>query len=90
MGIEEVWASVQNILACKYIAPMGIEIVSVVVQIIPEGKNLPHRLQMRILVPLHGNETGWEVSADLYNIKIQRFKLTFHFQGFIVINPFCS
>ena len=47
-----------HILACKYISPTGIEIVSVVVQIIPTGKNLPHRLQMRIFVPLHGNETG--------------------------------
>ena len=46
MGIEEVWASAQNILACIYILPTGIEIVSVVVQIIPTGKNLPHRLQI--------------------------------------------
>ena len=29
MGIEDVWASVQNIFACKYIATMGIiEVVS--------------------------------------------------------------
>ena len=46
MGIEDIWASAQNILACKYIAPMGIEVVSVVVQIIPKGKDLPHMLQI--------------------------------------------
>ena len=46
MGIEDVWASVQNILACKYISPIGIEIVSVVVQIIPIGKHFPRRLQI--------------------------------------------
>ena len=32
--------------ACKYISPMGIEIVSVVVQIIPIGKTLLHSLQI--------------------------------------------
>ena len=46
MGIEDVRAGAQNILACNYISPMGIEIVSVVVQIIPAGKNLPYRLQI--------------------------------------------
>ena len=38
MGIEDVWVSVQNIFACKYILPTGIEFASVVVQIIPIGK----------------------------------------------------
>ena len=47
MGIEDVRASVQNIFACKYISPTGIEIVSLVVQIILVGKNLPHRLQIQ-------------------------------------------
>ena len=70
MGIEDVRARAQNIIACKYISPKGIEIVLVVVQIIPTGKNLPQRLQMRIFVSLHGNETGWQVSTDLYNIKM--------------------
>ena len=46
MVIEDVLATAQNILACKYISPMGIEIVSVVVQIIPTGKNMHHRLQI--------------------------------------------
>ena len=45
-GIKVVSVSVQNIIACKYIAPTGKEIVSVVVQIIPTGKNLPHMLQI--------------------------------------------
>ena len=40
MGIEDVWASVQNIFPCKYISPTGIEIVSDA-QIILAGKNLP-------------------------------------------------
>ena len=40
MGIEDISASAQNILASKYISPTCIEIVSVVVQIIPAGKNL--------------------------------------------------
>ena len=35
MGIKDVQMSVQNIFACKYISPTGIEIVSVVVQITP-------------------------------------------------------
>ena len=47
MGIEDVLASVQNIFPCKCISPTGIEIVSVVAQIIPAGKNLPHRLQIQ-------------------------------------------
>ena len=51
MGIEDVWASGQNIFACKYITPMGIEIVLAIVQIIPAGKNLPHRLQIWELCP---------------------------------------
>ena len=37
--IEMVSASVQNVLACEYIAPTGIEIVSVVVLIVPARKN---------------------------------------------------
>ena len=49
LGIEDVWASAQNILACKYISPTGVEIVLVVVQQVTS---------MRIFVPLHGNETG--------------------------------
>ena len=52
MGIKDVRASVQNIFACKYISPTGIEIVSVVeqivlAQIVLAGKNLPHRLQIQ-------------------------------------------
>ena len=49
MGIKVVSASVQNVLASKYIArfaPTGIKIVLVVIQIVPTGKNLPHRLQI--------------------------------------------
>ena len=52
MGIKDVQASVQNIFPCKYISPIGIEIVSVVAQIILAGKNLPHRLEIQeILCP---------------------------------------
>ena len=50
MGIEDVRASVQNIFACKYISPTGIEIVSVVEQIILAGKNL--------FMPVNGSEIG--------------------------------
>ena len=38
--------SVQKVLACKYIVHMGIEIVSVVEQILPSGKNLQLRLKI--------------------------------------------
>ena len=41
MRIEDVQASVQNILACKYISPTSIKIVSVVVHIIPVGITCP-------------------------------------------------
>ena len=40
-GVKVLTASVQNVLAWKYMAPMSIEIVSVVVQIVPTGKNFP-------------------------------------------------
>ena len=63
MGIEVVSASIQNILPYKYIAPMGIEIVSVVVQIVPAVKNLPRRLQ--ILVFLQVVKSG-DKSKQIY------------------------
>ena len=52
MGIKVVSMSVQNVLACNYIAPTGIDCIGgcteckYVVQIIPAGKYLSHRLQM--------------------------------------------
>ena len=57
-GMKVVSASVQNFFACKYIAHMGIDIVSVVVQIVPTGKNLPHRLEIR--------EFNWPSMVDLF------------------------
>ena len=42
MLIEDVRASVQNILACKYIANMGIEVVSASLKNILAYRNLLH------------------------------------------------
>ena len=42
MGIEDVRASVQNILAGKYIAKMGIIVISVSVQNVLACRNLLH------------------------------------------------
>ena len=73
VGIEVVSASVQNILACKYITPTGIEIVLVVGDIVictHRQKLAPQVTNMRILVPLHVGEIGRQISVDLYNIQI--------------------
>ena len=42
MGIEDVWASVQNIIAGKYMAKMGIKVVSASVKNVLAYRNLLH------------------------------------------------
>ena len=65
---------------------MGIEIVSVVVQIIPAGKNLPtgYKYENTSAVAWWWNNV---TSLQIYITKTRWFKLTFNFLGFIVINP---
>ena len=81
--------SIQNVLACNYIVPTGIEISSEVVQIVPISKTLPKQVtNMRILVSLCGTEILRLITMDLCNIKIYNLNLLFIFQDSLKLIPF--